>query len=69
MTPRTFPIHILLGCPQITLSLRIMKANSNLVIEGSAVMLVPYRHEHVELYHRWMADPFLQQTTESEPLR
>eukprot|EP00899_Mesostigma_viride_P018323 jgi/Mesvir1/26492/Mv25606-RA.1 len=45
-----------------------MKANSNLRIEGERVVLVPYRRCHVEVYHAWMQDPFLQETTASEPL-
>lgn len=46
-----------------------MKINCNTVIDGVVVRLVPYRAEHVDIYHGWMSDPFLQQTTESEPLR
>lgn len=45
-----------------------MRINENLVLTGSACVLVPYRHEHVATYNAWMQDPFLQQTTESEPL-
>lgn len=37
-----------------------MRANANLVIRGQRVLLVPYRREHVELYHSWMQDPVLQ---------
>ena len=37
-----------------------MRANVNLVIRGQRVLLVPYRQEHVELYHGWMQDPVLQ---------
>ena len=37
-----------------------MRANANLCIRGQRVLLVPYRREHVELYHRWMQDPVLQ---------
>jgi hypothetical protein len=47
----------------------IMKCNRNTVIEDSVVRLVPYRKEHVFKYNQWMSDPFLQETTESEPLR
>ncbi|PRW57327.1 N-acetyltransferase 9 [Chlorella sorokiniana] len=45
-----------------------MRANANLVIRGQRVLLVPYRREHVELYHSWMQDPVLQELTASEPL-
>jgi RimJ/RimL family protein N-acetyltransferase len=45
-----------------------MKDNENLVIEGDKLLLVPYEAEHVPRYHEWMADPFLQETTASEPL-
>ncbi|KAJ3178539.1 hypothetical protein HDU85_005146 [Gaertneriomyces sp. JEL0708] len=45
-----------------------MKKNSNTVIVGSKVVLVPYKPEHVATYHEWMKDPFLQEMTASEPL-
>jgi len=45
-----------------------MRANTDLVITGEAAVLVPYRREHVEKYHGWMKDPFLQEMTASEPL-
>ncbi len=45
-----------------------MRINEDLTIRGQRCVLVPYRREHVETYHRWMQDPHLQQTTESEPL-
>eukprot|EP00879_Flechtneria_rotunda_P017786 GHRR01018645.1.p1 GENE.GHRR01018645.1~~GHRR01018645.1.p1 ORF type:complete len:207 (+),score=60.39 GHRR01018645.1:92-712(+) len=45
-----------------------MKVNANTVIEGQKVILVPYKREHVEQYHRWMQDPALQEATASEPL-
>ncbi len=45
-----------------------MKDNENLVIEGDKLLLVPYEAEHVPRYHEWMADPFLQEATASEPL-
>mmetsp|Transcript_34213 Transcript_34213/g.75893 ORF Transcript_34213/g.75893 Transcript_34213/m.75893 type:complete len:206 (-) Transcript_34213:1962-2579(-) len=45
-----------------------MKINFNTTIEGDIVKLVPYRKHHVDVYHVWMQDPFLQETTESEPL-
>jgi RimJ/RimL family protein N-acetyltransferase len=38
------------------------------VIEGERMVLVPYKPEHVEVYHGWMQDPFLQEATASEPL-
>jgi hypothetical protein len=31
-----------------------MRANCNLVLRGARVVLVPYRPEHVNLYHAWM---------------
>ena len=37
-----------------------MRDNANLVIRGQRVLLVPYRREHVALYHQWMQDPVLQ---------
>eukprot|EP00245_Coleochaete_scutata_P007530 TRINITY_DN22970_c0_g1_i1.p1 TRINITY_DN22970_c0_g1~~TRINITY_DN22970_c0_g1_i1.p1 ORF type:complete len:204 (+),score=33.96 TRINITY_DN22970_c0_g1_i1:242-853(+) len=42
--------------------------NSCLYGEQQKVLLVPYRPEHVPKYHEWMKDPFLQETTGSEPL-
>ncbi|KAI9202783.1 N-acetyltransferase 9 [Polychytrium aggregatum] len=45
-----------------------MKVNSNVVLKGSKAILVPYKREHVLIYHEWMKDPFLQEMTASEPL-
>lgn len=45
-----------------------MRDNANLVIKGQRVLLVPYRWEHVPLYHAWMQDVTLQELTASEPL-
>ncbi|KAJ3382563.1 N-acetyltransferase 9 [Chytriomyces hyalinus] len=45
-----------------------MKINSNTVLTGSSVSLVPYLAHHVETYHTWMTDPFLLEMTASEPL-
>jgi RimJ/RimL family protein N-acetyltransferase/8-oxo-dGTP pyrophosphatase MutT (NUDIX family) len=39
-----------------------------IVLEADRVVLVPYRSEHVQAYHRWMQDPELLQLTGSEPL-
>ncbi|KAI5118338.1 hypothetical protein M0805_009141 [Coniferiporia weirii] len=45
-----------------------MKANRNVALVGERVILVPYREEHVERYHAWMADAELRELTASEPL-
>lgn len=45
-----------------------MRVNQNTVIKGERVTLVPYRREHVVIYHQWMQDPYLQLSTASEPL-
>ncbi|KAL9457374.1 hypothetical protein AB3S75_006423 [Citrus x aurantiifolia] len=37
-------------------------------LEGEKLILVPYMKEHVPKYHQWMQDPFLLETTASEPL-
>lgn len=46
----------------------IMIANYYLAIRGERVVLVPYRREHVLVYHDWMKDPALQEATASDPL-
>eukprot|EP01080_Neovahlkampfia_damariscottae_P010681 gene10681-3302_t len=45
-----------------------MKLNENTKLVGDKVIFVPYTKEHVEKYHIWMKDPFLQEMTCSEPL-
>eukprot|EP01128_Nolandella_sp_AFSM9_P011142 TRINITY_DN785_c0_g1_i1.p1 TRINITY_DN785_c0_g1~~TRINITY_DN785_c0_g1_i1.p1 ORF type:complete len:230 (+),score=52.47 TRINITY_DN785_c0_g1_i1:251-940(+) len=45
-----------------------MRENENTIIEGEKVILVPYRKHHVERYHEWMKDSYLQEMTASEPL-
>ncbi|PVU93933.1 hypothetical protein BB561_002923 [Smittium simulii] len=45
-----------------------MKKNSNVVLAGKKVFLVPYRKEHVEIYHNWMKSEELLELTASEPL-
>lgn len=45
-----------------------MLVNSNTVLVGHKVVLVPYRREHVPKYHEWMKDPLIQAQTASEPL-
>lgn len=45
-----------------------MKINAHVTLAGEGVILVPYRKEHVPLYHAWMQDPLLQEATASEPL-
>jgi hypothetical protein len=37
-----------------------MRLNVNTVVTGQRVVLVPYRPEHVPLYHKWMQSPELQ---------
>ncbi|CAE6512020.1 unnamed protein product [Rhizoctonia solani] len=45
-----------------------MRINEFTAIIGQKVVLVPYRSEHVERYHKWMQDPELLELTASEPL-
>lgn len=45
-----------------------MRDNYNIMLMGLKICLVPYREKFVERYHNWMKDPFLLQTTASEPL-
>lgn len=45
-----------------------MRNNWDTQIIGSKIKLVPYRVEHVEQYHQWMQDPYLQAMTASDPL-
>ncbi|CEL57575.1 N-acetyltransferase 9 OS=Homo sapiens GN=NAT9 PE=2 SV=1 [Rhizoctonia solani AG-1 IB] len=45
-----------------------MRLNEFTAIIGQKVVLVPYRSEHVEQYHKWMQDPELLELTASEPL-
>ncbi|KDN48530.1 hypothetical protein K437DRAFT_293864 [Tilletiaria anomala UBC 951] len=45
-----------------------MRDNEATVLVGEKCILVPYRRQHVQRYHEWMADPVLQQQTASEPL-
>ncbi|XP_066293325.1 alpha/beta-tubulin-N-acetyltransferase 9-like [Branchiostoma lanceolatum] len=45
-----------------------MKINENTLLEGSRVVLVPYKKHHVPKYHGWMQSAELQQLTASEPL-
>ncbi|KZS91818.1 hypothetical protein SISNIDRAFT_456399 [Sistotremastrum niveocremeum HHB9708] len=45
-----------------------MRLNSRTAIAGSKVVLVPYRKEHVPIYHQWMSSPELLRLTASEPL-
>jgi len=45
-----------------------MRANADLVLEAGLLKLVPYREEHVPLYHRWMQSEELLEATASEPL-
>jgi hypothetical protein len=47
-----------------------MKQNAQIAIRSKQgdLWLVPYKREHVIAYHSWMQNPFLLQTTASEPL-
>ncbi|XP_072749616.1 alpha/beta-tubulin-N-acetyltransferase 9-like [Anoplolepis gracilipes] len=45
-----------------------MRKNMNTRINGTNVILVPYREKHVVKYHEWMKNPTLQYLTGSEPL-
>jgi RimJ/RimL family protein N-acetyltransferase len=45
-----------------------MLLNSNTVLCGQKVNLVPYQKEHVLRYHEWMQSAELQKLTASEPL-
>ncbi|WFD05135.1 hypothetical protein MVES1_000461 [Malassezia vespertilionis] len=45
-----------------------MRLNSNTVLVGTRVVLVPYRAQHVAKYHTWMQDAALQEQTASSPL-
>ena len=45
-----------------------MLINWETTIQGSRVVLVPYRQEHVVKYHEWMKSEELQELTGSEPL-
>merc|ERR1711865_350447 len=45
-----------------------MRENTTTCIAGERAVLYPYRPQHVETYHGWMKDPWLQEMTASEPL-
>ncbi|XP_052689792.1 N-acetyltransferase 9-like protein isoform X2 [Crassostrea angulata] len=45
-----------------------MKINSNTIIIGDKVVLVPYEEKHIPRYHDWMKSEDLQRLTASEPL-
>lgn len=45
-----------------------MRLNEYTSLVGPRVTLIPYLKEHVEEYHGWMSDPFMQALTASEPL-
>lgn len=45
-----------------------MRDNWDISIKGDSVILVPYKKKFVEKYHNWMKDPFLLESTASEPL-
>ncbi|KAI8872183.1 n-acetyltransferase 9-like protein [Ramicandelaber brevisporus] len=45
-----------------------MKANENVLVIGSRLVLCPYEKEHVPRYHEWMQDEDLLEASGSEPL-
>lgn len=45
-----------------------MRCNSDLILHGTRVILVPYLQQHVKKYNEWMQSQQLQELTESEPL-
>ena len=47
-----------------------MLQNQNTILssQSHSIFLVPYRKEHVPIYHEWMKDPYLLAMTASEPL-
>ena len=45
-----------------------MRKNYGTVLVGKRAVLVPYRKEHVDIYHEWMKSDFLLEMTGSEPL-
>ncbi|GKZ01239.1 hypothetical protein MPSEU_001074900 [Mayamaea pseudoterrestris] len=45
-----------------------MLLNYEEVIVGGKCILVPYRKEHVAVYHVWMQDPLMLEATASDPL-
>jgi RimJ/RimL family protein N-acetyltransferase len=45
-----------------------MLLNQHIALVADELALIPYREEHVLEYHNWMKDPFLLETTCSEPL-
>eukprot|EP00891_Asterochloris_glomerata_P005476 jgi/Astpho2/5476/e_gw1.00078.39.1_t len=45
-----------------------MRLNYNIALVGDNVELLPYRPEHVPVYHQWMEDPELREATASERL-
>lgn len=45
-----------------------MRINAKTHVWSRSVVLVPYKEQHVQKYHEWMKDPYLQAMTASEPL-
>ncbi|KAI0314546.1 acyl-CoA N-acyltransferase [Amylostereum chailletii] len=45
-----------------------MRINQNTALVSKALVLVPYRREHVQTYHGWMQDPEIRDLTASEEL-
>ena len=45
-----------------------MKENAHIKLVGQRTVLVPFHKLYVPKYHAWMADPWIQEMTCSEPL-
>ncbi|CAF4757442.1 unnamed protein product, partial [Rotaria sp. Silwood2] len=45
-----------------------MHINSNTVLVGQTILLVPYKKHHVKKYHTWMENEEILELTASSPL-